>query len=288
MSDCNHSSDCHSSHWKSNITKTKTCHKKIKKETKLPFHEMIWNLISYIKSFKSHGYFRYTNLGFFCYGKTPRKPENLGSWGRPLFLALDLIGNTEAVSLVPQAPESMVHVISEIKRSKHFVKWIGIGNCKGILAGWWFLDIFYFHPDPWRNDPIWRSHIFSDGLVQPPSNLGNLGMFLWIIGNLEVKYLGKCCEKSWRRTQKKAAKEWYCTNLLKESGLLGGETSNIFYFHPENWGNDLIWRIFFKWVETTNQIAGCYFEMSGKILPVVRHKAVTVSFKIGNYYTPEN
>ena len=27
---------------------------------------------------------------------------------------------------------------------------------------------------------------------------------------------------------------------------------NIFYFHPENWGNDPIWLIFFKGVETTN------------------------------------
>ena len=24
--------------------------------------------------------------------------------------------------------------------------------------------------------------------------------------------------------------------------------SNIFYFHPENWGNDPIWLIFFRWV----------------------------------------
>ena len=31
-------------------------------------------------------------------------------------------------------------------------------------------NIFYFHPDPWGNDPIWRAY-FSDGLVQPPPRL---------------------------------------------------------------------------------------------------------------------
>ena len=29
--------------------------------------------------------------------------------------------------------------------------------------------------------------------------------------------------------------------------------SNIFYFHPENWGRFPIWLTFFRWVETTNQ-----------------------------------
>ena len=36
-------------------------------------------------------------------------------------------------------------------------------------------------------------------------------------------------------------------------GQLGGGNSNMFYFHPENWGRLPIWLIFFKWVETTNQ-----------------------------------
>ena len=29
--------------------------------------------------------------------------------------------------------------------------------------------------------------------------------------------------------------------------------SNIFYFHPENWGRFPFWLIFLRWVETTNQ-----------------------------------
>ena len=34
---------------------------------------------------------------------------------------------------------------------------------------------------------------------------------------------------------------------------LSGGNSKIFYVHPDPWGDDPIWLIFFKWVETTNQ-----------------------------------
>ena len=30
-------------------------------------------------------------------------------------------------------------------------------------------NIFYVHPDPWENDPIWRAY-FSTGFVQPPTS----------------------------------------------------------------------------------------------------------------------
>ena len=36
--------------------------------------------------------------------------------------------------------------------------------------------IFYFRPDPWGNDPIWRAY-FSNGLVQPPSR--------WLLGEIQ-------------------------------------------------------------------------------------------------------
>ena len=29
--------------------------------------------------------------------------------------------------------------------------------------------IFYVHPENWGNDPIWLAHIFTNGLVQPPT-----------------------------------------------------------------------------------------------------------------------
>ena len=41
--------------------------------------------------------------------------------------------------------------------------------------------------------------------------------------------------------------------VIWSNGLFpGGGNSNIFDFHPDPWGNDPIWLIFFKWVETTN------------------------------------
>ena len=37
------------------------------------------------------------------------------------------------------------------------------------LAGGFKYRMFYFHPEPWEDDPIWRTY-FSDGLVQPPTS----------------------------------------------------------------------------------------------------------------------
>ena len=31
------------------------------------------------------------------------------------------------------------------------------------FSWWWFQNCFYFHPDPWGNDPIWRLHMFQKG-----------------------------------------------------------------------------------------------------------------------------
>ena len=46
---------------------------------------------------------------------------------------------------------------------------------------------------------------------------------------------------------------WWNLHQQKSADLyLGGGNSNIFYFHPENWGRFPFWLIFFKGVETTN------------------------------------
>ena len=45
--------------------------------------------------------------------------------------------------------------------------------CNTVLAGG-NSKIFYFHPEIWGNDPIWRSY-FSNGLVQPPTSVMNTG-----------------------------------------------------------------------------------------------------------------
>ena len=43
---------------------------------------------------------------------------------------------------------------------------------KEILGGsrWWFQRFVIFYPNPWGNDPIWRTY-FSNGLVQPPARI---------------------------------------------------------------------------------------------------------------------
>ena len=43
---------------------------------------------------------------------------------------------------------------------------------------------------------------------------------------------------------------WY---TVKSEGKQNWVVVSIFEFHPENWGNDPFWLIFFRWVETTNQ-----------------------------------
>ena len=57
------------------------------------------------------------------------------------------------------------HKLSHLKRFHlEFPRYSGV-IC---LSGWWF-QFFYFHPEPWGTDPIWRAY-FSNGLVQPKFN----------------------------------------------------------------------------------------------------------------------
>ena len=45
------------------------------------------------------------------------------------------------------------------------------------LGGGFNSDFFIFTPNLWGNDPIWLAHIFSNGLVQPPTSRGNRAFF---------------------------------------------------------------------------------------------------------------
>ena len=47
-------------------------------------------------------------------------------------------------------------------------RWLGGGNS----------NIFYFHPDPWGNDTIWRAYLLN-GLVQPPIRWWCFSFFLF-------------------------------------------------------------------------------------------------------------
>ena len=47
-------------------------------------------------------------------------------------------------------------------------------------------NIFYFHPDPWGDDPFWRTY-FSKGLVQAPTSKT---LHNWNENPLETKFWG--------------------------------------------------------------------------------------------------
>ena len=64
-------------------------------------------------------------------------------------------------------------IVSNIFPSQHTHAhhvFVGIKTIERLGGGFRY---FYFHPEPWGNDPIWRAY-FSDGLVQPPSKLQKL------------------------------------------------------------------------------------------------------------------
>ena len=52
--------------------------------------------------------------------------------------------------------------------------------------------------------------------------------------------------------KKKHSANRIMNNHWKANKHLGGGNSNIFYFHPENWGRFQFLLISFKWVESTN------------------------------------
>ena len=64
--------------------------------------------------------------------------------------------------LLPPSPRGKIDVAPENRPINFPPKgndlYVGGGNS----------NIFYFHSDPWGNDPIWQAY-FSNGLVQPPT-----------------------------------------------------------------------------------------------------------------------
>ena len=76
-------------------------------------------------------------------------------------------------------------------------------------------------------------------------------------GEVFGEVLRKILEKNQKKLQNMGLYQFV------EGKWIAGWWFQIFFIFTPTWGNDLIWLIFFKWVETTNQIAGCYFEMWG-------------------------
>ena len=70
--------------------------------------------------------------------------------------------------------------------------------CRHILGGGFQIYTFYFHSDPWGNDPIWRAY-FSDGWFNH-----QLVSYCWWfrnptpVGMLNVPYFTKFYTSKWR------------------------------------------------------------------------------------------
>ena len=78
----------------------------------------------------------------------------------PFFLSSEAYSpNFQMRSEVPFRAEQQPRKASPLKSSFLTYTQLGGGNS----------NIFYFHPKPWGDDPIWRAY-FSDGLVQPPTS----------------------------------------------------------------------------------------------------------------------
>ena len=113
------------------------------------------------------------------------------------------------------------------------------------VQGCSFEVFFIFTPNIEKLDPISLAHIFQDGLVK----------------NHHQPWDGLCRTPDLSCVDFAFASSMACWDQQLQgptaplsSTLLGGGNSNIFNFHPENWGRFSFWLIFFKGVETTNQI----------------------------------
>ena len=118
---------------------------------------------------------------------------------------------------------------------------------KGTISRWWFQIFFIFTPT-WEGFPIWQ--IFSIGLVQPPTRFEKRQIGRVIHGSLcdgEVVKPVVGCKNYWPKNWKK---EWAIERSFKL--ILGGGFKYVLYVQTPIWGNDPIWLLFLRWVETTN------------------------------------
>ena len=141
----------------------------------------------------------------------------------------------------------------------------------------WFFSSFLLdlHPRYFFGSPQISRHQFHDSFWSPALlpyvkrwKRGNVPPYRWVAGSPgpSLRSVLAILEHSIRATLASGEDGSTRTCWLVEENpkqpttlrcikpLPSGGNSNIFYFHPENWGNDPIWLIFFKGVEATNQI----------------------------------
>ena len=129
-----------------------------------------------------------------------------------------------------------------------------ISKQPGILNSVVVLDIFYFHPDPWGNDPIWRAY-FSNGLVQSPASKQPTA-----VASLQHQTIHFLDARTERRNQKMEVLTLSNTVICLLSRVLseGFRWCSPFFF--STWETCFqLGKYFFRWID----IAGCIYLFGG-------------------------
>ena len=131
----------------------------------------------------------------------------------------------------------------QVIENEHLLNWIRViyTNFMWPLS-WCHGSIFHLQ----KKDPAARCTSEMVG-VHPIGGVGTR----WSAGGTQVTAATRKPMGIW------VAPLYHHASIVDVCRFLGGGNSNIFYVHPETWGNDPNWLIFFKGVETTNQI--CMF-----------------------------
>ena len=126
-----------------------------------------------------------------------------------------------------------------------------------IYTRWLVSNIFYFHPNPWGKDPIWRAY-FSNGVAQPPPIIELWAIIFTFTVNMENPNHPTCVTSTttyWQLSDAGLSAIWFADKANKMK--LGQRSNNwvvvskisYFYQYLGKWSN--LTSTFFQWVGST-------------------------------------
>ena len=90
--------------------------------------------------------------------------------------------------------------------------------------------------------------------------------FGWVEGwNSRTRFCDTCVSVCFRSVQ--IITNWKGLKVIWGRVNLGGGNSKMFYVHPELWGRFTFWLIFFRWVETTDQVTLILSNLQPQYIP---------------------
>ena len=124
----------------------------------------------------------------------------------------------------------------------------------------WFQIFFSFHPDRWELIHYWSQFDEHDDLLWiHPRKLTARGSFTWKSSRKGTSFepSTSMCWFHMFRLSGEYSINHYSSDMTNESEgsyfwVVVSKWFQIFFIFNRSWGNDPIWLIFFKWVETTN------------------------------------